>query len=201
MTPRRGVLPSQAVSPTVSHFLAVLLGALSGVGATVLAFFLFDLGADRRIPSAERAFRRMTRRARRMGLTFQEVEHVWSAIDLKGDRLLPLLHEIHREELTLEQGTEVIDRLRIRIQRQEGGPGALPEQVTGWNRSIVGRVSNPVVDAQTRLPGISQPGEHATKEAETPAAGEAALRKERVEAEVKALEAKRAAEATFKGGR
>lgn len=160
-----------------------LLCFLAGGAAGFVAAWSFAGFSDRRLPSSERVFERMWRRARRMRLRAVELDGVWSAIDLSGDRLLPLLWEVHREELTLEQSTEALDRLRAKLRRLEAGDPRLPEQVWGWRRSITNRRALPELDARTRLPGIVQVGDHATPEAETDEARAAAVQRERIESE------------------
>lgn len=162
---------------------ALLLAAVLGIiiGA-LLTWFFADLG-DRRLPSAERAFNQAWRKSKRIRLRADEMADVWSPIDLKGDRLIHILAAIHDQELTLEQGTEVVDRLRERLNRRESGDGTLDESVWGWRRSIVGRARHAKLDEVTRLPGIVQVGDHATKEAESEEARTKAAHDERVAGE------------------
>lgn len=148
-----------------SHLFVAIVSALLG-GA--VAWFV-GLHWERRIPSADRVFRRMWRRVRRMKIRFQELEHVQSVLDLQGDRLAPLAYEIHREELTLEQSTEALDRLKARLHVSEGNPpGALPGYTHGIRRTMTSREPYAVLTRRTEFPGVYQPGEHATPEAESP---------------------------------
>ncbi len=112
--------------------------------------------------------------AKKMRLTYEELREATTPLDLGRDRLLPLLREIHKEELTLEQGCEALDRLRTYL----SGNGGLEENVHGWRRSLVSVRSYPELDKRTRLPGISQPGEHATPEADSPEAAKRASQEE-----------------------
>ena len=180
----------------MNNLLILILCGLAGVLLGALGTWYVTSAWNWRTPSSERAFDRMWRRAKSMRLAAAELEGVWSAIDLKGDRLLPLLQEIHREELTLEQSTEAIDRLRARLLRRESGDGSLSEQVTGWRRSMVGRQSFPGLDKSIRLPGIAQPGDHATAKAESPEHQAAAMQQERINGERLAMAAKQEAERT-----
>jgi len=127
----------------------LIVGLVVGVGGTWLYYHWFDI----RTPSQERAFRRMWRVAKRMKLTSADLEDVFSPLDIKGDRVLPLLREIHKEELTLEQGTECLDKLRARL-----NGGNVPEYTHGWRRSLVGRKAMTDLDQRTQLPRIPTVG-------------------------------------------
>ena len=176
--------------------LHLILSGLGGALVGALGTWYVTSAWNWRTPSSERAFQRMWRRAKSMRMVAAELDGVWSAIDLKGDRLIPLLEEIRREELTLEQSTEAIDRLRARLLHRDGADAGFPEQITGWRRSMVGRQSYPGLDQSIRIPGIAQPGDHATAEAESPAHQAAAMQQERIDGERLALAAKQEAERT-----
>lgn len=169
--------------------LIVILCVLSaGVGALIVYFAASWW--DWRTPSGERAYKRMLRLAKRMHLRAEELKDTWSAVDLRGDRLLPLLREIRREDLILEQSTEILDRLRARLYRLEYGEDAkLPEFVHGWARGAVGRKAYPELDAATRLPGIVQVGDNVDPRTETAEWKDAAVQGEMVAGERRMLAA------------
>lgn len=163
-----------------SLILAFLCGGVVG-GVTV---WVSTRWWDWRTPSAERAFQRAWRCAKRMRMRADELKDVWSVVDLKGDRMLPIIRAIRHEELTLEASTEVIDRLRQRLLDREGSSAGLSEYRHGWRRSIVGNKGYPDLDKATRIPGVVQVGDHATPEAATEEARAAGVQAERVAGEV-----------------
>lgn len=128
--------------------LAFGLGALVGLLATVLLVTFRDW----RSPSSQRAFRKMWRLAKKMNLEASELTDATCALDLSGDRLLPLLCIIRDEDLSLEQSAEALDRLRSRV------IGYIPENVYGWRRTQVGRKAYPELDARLKLPQVPRGG-------------------------------------------
>jgi len=134
--------------PTLAPLVAFLIGI--GVGGTLI--FLLLTFWDWRSPSSQRAFRKMWRLARKMDLQADELVDVVCAMDLSGDRLLPFLRIIRDEELSLEQSTEALDRLRTRI------IGYIPENIYGWRRSQVGKKAYPELDKRLALARVPRGG-------------------------------------------
>lgn len=179
----------------------VFVAWVVGVAMGALATWVWSRWWDWRTPSAERAFQKAWRCAKRMRLRAEELRDVWSVVDLKGDRMLPIIRAIRQQELTLEASTEVLDRLRQRLLDREGSTAGLREYRLGWRRQIVGTKSYPVLDAATRLPGVVQVGDHATDEAASEAASDAAIHKEWVAGEKLKAEATAEAAALIRGGK
>jgi len=175
--------------------LTIILAGLLSFVSGMLIWTVWQ-GQRLRAPSGERAYKRMLRYAKRARLRFSEVRRVYDTTDLPqgGDRLMPLLVCIRDEELTLEQSTEVLDRLRKKLAEGE----ALPEYVDGEPRSLLGtddgldreRRGDEVVplaelDRRTmqRFPIEPQPSEHALPENATPEARQRAIERERAKDE------------------
>ncbi len=160
----------------------IILAFLAGAAIGALGTWISARWWDWRTPSAERAFQRAWKFARRMRLRADELRDVWSVVDLKGDRMMPVIRAIRHEELTLEQSTEVIDRLRQRLLDREGSTAGLSEYRHGWRRGIVGNRAFPDLDKATRIPGVVQVGDHATPEAATDEARAAGVKQAKDEA-------------------
>ena len=162
------------------NFIAVFVAGFAAGGA---AAWIWLHWWDWRTPSAERAYRTCWRLARHMRLRHAEMKNVWSILDLRGDRMTPLVRAIRKEELTLEQSTEVLDRLRQRLADQDGVVVPFPEYSHGVRRGMVANTPNVGLDAALWDPGVSQPGQHATVEAESEAARTASVHREMIEGE------------------
>lgn len=193
----RSGLTFQPMSNSVVFLLGVVVGGLVGA----LVTWIWSSWWDWRTPSAERAFLKAWRCAKRMRLRADELRDIWSVVDMRGDRMLPIVRVIRHEELTLEASTEVIDRLRQRLLNREGSTAGLREYRLGWPRNIVGNRAYPDLDKAVRLPGVVQVGDHATQEAQSPEAQDASVRKEFVEGEKLRAEARAEAEAQIRGER
>ena len=173
------------------NFIAVFV---AGFGLGALASWIWLHWWDWRTPSAERAYRTCWRLARHMRLRHVEMKNVWSILDLRGDRMMPLVRAIRKEELTLEQSTEVLDRLRQRLADQDGVAAAFPEYTHGVRRGMVANTPTVGLDAALWDPGVNQPGQHATIEAESEAARTASVHREMIEGERLRREAQMLAE-------
>ena len=127
---------------TYTFTIGLVVGTLLGA----LIVYVQTRWWDFRPSSMERAYRKALKLVRKYRLTAATFEKVMSPLDLEANGLSAIADELHREGLSMEEGSDVVDRLKMVL----GGGAKDPHFVLGWRRSMANRRAYPALDKQVQ---------------------------------------------------